>query len=142
MKWLTPKGRPKDIKHIHTYLVDWTAEQGSQFSTEVLNLLEPYWKHDTVFAELPVVGTRLRYDYCNLNRRIVIETDGRFHSQFTPHFHGNSRERYKNQIKNDILKDAAAERNGLKMVRIAHGDLFKLRVSIKAWFLATYGITL
>lgn len=142
MKWKTPNGKIRDIKGIHTYLVDWTASQGSEFSTEVLELLEPYWRHDMVFAELPVAGTRLRYDFVNLSKRIICETDGIQHSCFSEHFHSGSREKYKLQIKNDLLKDRAAETNGFQMVRIKPADLPKLRVSPKAWFKAYHDITL
>lgn len=143
MKWLTPKGYPKDIRNIHQYRVDWDGEQGSDYAAEILDLLYPYWKYDIVYAELPVVGTnRLRYDYVNVSKRIICECDGKQHDDFSPHFHGNSREKYKKQIKNDILKDSAAERNGYQMVRIKPYDLPKIREDIRGWFLETFDITL
>lgn len=141
MKWLTPTGRPKDIRNIYQYRVDWEGEQGSDYAAEILDLLYPYWKHDIVFSELPVVGTRLRYDYVNTSKRIICECDGKQHDDFSTHFHGH-REQYKKQIKNDILKDSAAERNGYKMVRVKTYDLPKLREDIKKWFLDVYDITL
>lgn len=141
MKWLTPTGRFKDIKHIHTYRVDWEGDQGSDYAAEILDLLYPYWKFDIVYAELPVVGTRLRYDYVNVSKRIICECDGAQHDDFNKHFHGH-RERYKRQIKNDILKDSAAEKNGYKMVRIKPYDLPKIREDIKGWFLEMFNITL
>ena len=84
----------------------------------------------------------MRYDFVNLTKKVIVETDGRQHDAFNKHFHGNSRANYQAQIKRDLLKDALAEKNGFKMVRIKPGDLPKIRVSIKAWFRATYDITL
>lgn len=141
MKWLTPTGRPKDIRGIHLYKVDWEGDQGSLFSEEVLDLLYPYWKHDIVFAELPVAGTRLRYDYVNLSKKIICECDGKQHDLYSAFMHGNP-EKYKTQIKNDLLKDKAAEVNKFKMVRIKPAHLPLLRVNIKDWFLKTHNITL
>lgn len=142
MRWLSPTGRPKDIKGIHTYKVDWDGEQGSEYSAEILDLLYPYWRHDLVFAELPVAGTRLKYDYVNLSKKIVCECDGKQHDNFSPFHHGDSRAKYKKQIKNDLLKDLAAETNGFTMVRVKPRHLPDLRVDIKAWFLKHYDITL
>jgi hypothetical protein len=143
MKWLTPTGRPKDIKGIHEYRVDWDGEQGSEYSATILDLLYPYWKYDVVYAELPVVGTnRLRYDYVNVSKRIICECDGKQHDQFSKHFHGDCREKYKKQIKNDLLKDSAASRNGYTMVRVKPSDLPALEADIKKWFFETYNITL
>ncbi len=146
MKWKTPSGRLKDIKGVHQYLVDWTAKQGSEFSREVLGLLEPYWRGHIVFAELPipVIGgvKGMRYDFVNQTRRIIVETDGAQHSQMSEFFHQGSRLNYQAQIRRDLLKDDLAEKNGFRMVRIKPDDLPKLRVSIKAWFRATHDITL
>lgn len=121
MKQKTITGRLKDIPTT-PYLVDFADDQGSQFSADVLDFLYPYWKHDVILAEWPVAGTRLRYDFVNLSKKIVVETDGIQHTQFSDHFHG-SRAKYLHQIKNDLLKDRIAEINGFKMVRINPDDL-------------------
>ncbi len=143
MKWLTKSGKVKDIKGIHQYKVDWDDDQGSRFSEEVLDLLHPYWKGHIVFAELPVVGGTkgMRYDYVNVTRKIIIETDGRQHGAFVKHFHGHPLN-YGSQIGRDLLKDELAEKNGFHMVRIKPSDLPALRADIKEWFLKTHDITL
>lgn len=122
MRFVTPTGRFKDVK-INKYLVDWEGDQGSLFSEEVLDFLHPYWEHDVVVAELPVAGTRMRYDYINLTRRIVVETDGKQHDQLSQHFHGGSQMVWLKQMKNDLLKDEMAAANGFKMIRIKPDDL-------------------
>jgi hypothetical protein len=121
MKFKTLTGRLKDI-NISSYRIDWEGDFPSDFAADVADYLYPYWRHDVVVAELPVAGTKLRYDMVNLTRRIVIETDGIQHDAYTPHWHG-SKVGYLNQIKRDVLKDKIAEANGLVMVRIKPDDL-------------------
>jgi hypothetical protein len=142
MKWKTASGKLKDIKGVHNYLVDWTAKQGSEFSTEVLGLLQPYWGKDIVFAELPVAGSKMRYDFVNQTKKIIVETDGQQHGSYNKHMHQGSVWNYQAQVTRDLDKDALAEKNGFRMVRIKPEDLPKLRVSIKAWFKAYHDITL
>ena len=138
MKFVTPSGKFKDIP-VGKYRVDFDGDQGSQFSEEVLDFLYPYWKTDYVYAEVPVAGTKMRYDYVNLTKRIIVETDGEQHDEFVKHFHGTIPvAKYLKQIKNDLLKDQMAEHNGFKMVRIKPGDL----PLTKAWFAKHYDITL
>lgn len=132
MRFVTLKGRAKDIP-IKPYLVDWEGEQGSRFSEEVLDFLYPFWRHDIVVAEFPVAGTKMRYDFINLNRKVIIETDGIQHDQYSPHFHG-SLAAYRAQMGRDMAKDHAAELNGLKMVRIVPTDLPLSRDFFRARF--------
>lgn len=137
MKWKTLSGHIKDIP-MHKYLVDWDADQGSEFSASVLEFLEPYWKHDIVCAEIPVAGTRMRYDFVNVSKKLICETDGAQHDKFMAgHFH-RTREDYKAQIKRDMLKDTLAQKNGFKMMRIKPTDL----PLTKEWFFKTFEVTL
>ncbi len=121
MKQVTATGRTKDIPTA-PYRVDWDGDQGSEFSAQVLDFLYPYWRHDVVLAEWPVPGTRMRYDFVNLSKRIIAETDGVQHDQFSTHFHGN-RVAFLSQIKRDLLKDKIADLNGFTLIRIKPGDL-------------------
>ncbi len=122
MIFKTLTGKPKNI-NVTRYRVDFDGDQGSKFSEDVLDFLYPYWKHDVVLCELPVAGTRLRYDYVNVSKRIVCETDGFQHDNFSEHFHRGSRNAFLKQIKHDLEKDRAAEINGFKMIRIKPSDL-------------------
>lgn len=133
MIWKTLNGRTKDIK-IHRYLVDFDGDQGSRFSEEVLDFLYPYWRHDVVCCELPVPATLMRFDYVNVSKRIICETDGIQHSD--PHAYHNkgSRAVWLAQIKRDVLKDQIAELNGFKMVRINPEDMPLSRQFFKRQF--------
>lgn len=136
MKWVTLTGRLKEVPTAG-YAVDWDGEQGSQFSADVLDWIYPYWKGDPVLAEYPVAGTRMRFDYVNVRRKIILEVDGRQHDAFVKHMHKN-RDAYGAQFKRDIDKDAIARLNGFKMVRVKPGDLPLSR----EWFKATFDIDL
>jgi hypothetical protein len=122
MKQITKTGKVKNVKTT-PYLVDWDGEQGSKFSEEVLDFLYKYWKNDVVLAEWPVVGTKMRYDYVNLSKKIVCETDGEQHDDPLNFRNRGSSAVWLAQIKRDILKDEIAELNGFKMVRIKPKDL-------------------
>jgi len=137
MKWKTATGKIKDIP-MHKYLVDWDADQGSVFSADVLAFLEKYWKYDIVCAEVPVAGTRMKYDFVNVTKMLICETDGAQHDKFIEgHFH-RTREDYKAQIKRDVQKDSLAQKNGFKMIRIKPTDL----PLTKEWFKTTYDVDL
>lgn len=137
MKWKTPTGRLKDIP-MHHYLVDWMADQDSQFSAEVLEFFRPYWRHDVVCAQVPVAGNRMSYDYVNVTKRIIVEADGIQHDNPNSHFHGGSNAKWLGQIKRDHLKNDLAAKNGFTMIRIKPDDMPLSR----RWVESTFGVTL
>ena len=137
MKWLTIKGRPKEIATA-SYKVDWDGKQGSKFAAQVLTWFKPYWRGDVVLAEFPVPGTKSRFDYVNLSKKIILEVDGDQHGEYSPHWHKGSRANYLGQIKRDLEKDSIAEINLFKMVRITTADL----PLTKEWLEKTFNITL
>ena len=142
MKFKTPTGRFKEI-NIASYRVDFDGEQGSDFAAEVLDRLYPYWKYDIVVAEFPVAGRdKMRYDYVNLSRKVVVECDGVQHDDPLAYHNRGSKAVWLAQIKRDDLKNRMAAANGWTMVRIKPGDMPKLRDDIKGWFLEMYDITL
>ena len=137
MKWKTLHGKVKEIPTA-CYRVDWDGEHGSRFSKSVLEFLRPYWQNHVVLAEYPVAGGNMRFDFVNITRRIVIETDGIQHDQYNAHFHRGSEHVYKDQIKRDLKKDDIARLNGFTMVRIKPSDL----PLTKEWLEKTFDITL
>lgn len=138
MKFIKKSGKLEDIP-LHKYRVDWEGDQGSKFSEEVLDFLYPYWKNDAVYAEVPVAGAnKRRFDFMNISKKIIIETDGKQHDQFSKHFHGGSTLKYLAQIKRDIEKDEVAARNGFLMIRVKPHDL----PLTKAFFKDNYNIML
>ena len=139
MKFKLLNGRVKDFNVTKT-LIDWTGESLSDFQLECKSLLEPHWRHDIVCEEFRIMG-RMSIDFLNISKRIAVEVQGRQHSKYVP-FMAGSRNGYLGQIQRDIKKLDWCRANNIHLVEIHPDDLPKLRVSIKTWFLATYGITL
>lgn len=137
MKWKTLTGKIKNVPTA-SYRVDWDGDQGSRFSEEVLDFLFPFWKTHAVLAEYPVAGSKMRFDFVNLTRKIIIETDGFQHDRFSEHFHRGSRAVYSAHQKRDLDKDKIAEINGFQMIRIKPSDL----PLTKELFLKAFNVTL
>jgi len=140
LKQLTLSGKLVNVPTT-PYQVDWDGKQGSKFSKDVLDFLRPYWKNDKgVLAEWPVAGSRMRYDFVNLSRKIIIESDGVQHDRPNTFHHGKvyTETNYLAQIKRDLDKDTIAEKNGFILVRIKPSDL----PLTKEWFKEKYNIDL
>jgi len=137
MKWETLLGKKKDIP-IGPYRVDFDGSHGSEFSEEVLDFFYPYWKNDVVAAEYPVAGTKMRFDFVNFTKKIILETDGEQHDTFIKGFFHATSADFLSQIKRDVQKDTLAELNGFQMIRIKPGDL----PLTKEWVEKTFDITL
>ena len=120
MEFLTPKGRRK-LSSIKKYLIDWEKQSLSKFQTSVKNFLQRYWDHDVVFEEFPVAGTRQRFDFYNLNKKVVIEVQGAQHQKHVPHFHGSVLGWVK-QIKKDKYKEEFCNLNEIEFFEIFPED--------------------
>lgn len=92
-------------------------------------LCQLYPTCDVIYeAQLPN-GTR--YDCFVKQMGIVVETDGKQHTQFVKHFHkdesGFNWQKFK-----DKKKDAEAEESGIKLIRIPQKDCPKTKEELKA----------
>lgn len=118
MVFRTLKGRTQKVKSAYKYKVDWDGDSLSKVQKRVKDLLFPHWGSDYVYEEFPMAGTRLRFDFYNATRKIVIEVDGKQHFQFNRHFHNNSLSNFLRQIDKDNSKEDFCELNGIKLYRI------------------------
>lgn len=116
MKFKTPQGREK-YKNITKNKVNWDGPSRSKFQKRVKDFFKEYWKYDVVFEEMPLVGTKLRADFANITKKIVVEVDGIQHNQFSPFFHGTLNN-YRRHIERDLLKEKWIEVNGFLLIRI------------------------
>jgi hypothetical protein len=123
---------------MNRYLIDWYDDQDSQFSAEVIEFFEPYWKHDFVYAQVNVAGTRMSYDYVNTVKKIILEVDGEQHQNPLSFRHGGSNAKWLSQVKRDDLKDRMAAANGYTMIRITPEHL----PLTKAWVEKTFDVAL
>ena len=88
------------------YLIDWVNDGSSKPEINFRDLIQPYWKHYMVLYQFRIPGCLLRFDFFNLNKRLIVEIDGVQHDKFNKHFHNNSRQNYLMSIKRDMDKEA------------------------------------
>lgn len=103
--------------------IKWDEPSLSKFQFGIKQFLKPYWQHCIVYEEMPLVGTRLRLDLYNANKRIGIECNGGQHSKFNPFFHASSRINYHSQIVRDRKKYEWCEKNNITLIEIYPNDL-------------------
>lgn len=123
MRFITPNGKIKVLRNIRKYEIDWDGKSLSKFQFEVKQFLKEYWVNHIVYEELPVVGTRMSIDLFNASKRIAVEVQGAFHSQYNKHFHNNNRFNFLNQIKRDVKKAEWCELNNIILVEIYPKDM-------------------
>lgn len=121
MEFLSLSNKKRRIKNVREYLIDWDEKSRSNFQFNVKAFLRPYWCHDVVFEEFPIVGTRLTLDLYNANKRVAVEVQGRQHTQFVKFFHQN-RFKFLDQLKRDQTKERFCELNSIKLVTIFEDD--------------------
>ena len=118
MKFKTLIGSLKNVRKPRNYLINWEAESKSKLQFNTKQFLHQYWKNHIVFEEFPLVGTRLRFDFYNANKKIIIEVQGQQHTKYVPYFHGKSKSGYIDQLRRDNDKLRFCEINRLKFVEI------------------------
>lgn len=123
MKFKTLSGKERLLKNAKKYIINWEAKSKSNFQWRVKQFLLPYWKHDVVFEEMRIVGSRLSLDFYNANKKIAIEVQGKQHQTYNPHFHGNNRQNWLLQLKRDDLKLNFCLTNGIELVEIYESDI-------------------
>lgn len=129
MKYRTLAGRWKNVD-IQKYRIDWGDDSLSKFQFRVKQFLMHYWKNQVVCEEFPVAGTRMRFDFFNVTKKIAVECDGEQHNQYSKHFHKSSYSLFQKQIERDDDKRDWCELNGVILVRIYQDDVPNLSVSL------------
>jgi len=97
VKFKTLNGKERLLKNAKKYIINWEAKSKSNIQWRVKQFLFPYWKHDVVFEELRVVGSRLSLDFFNANKKIAVEVQGKQHQSYNPYFHGSNRQNWLSQ---------------------------------------------
>jgi len=122
VKFKTLNGKERILRNAKKYIINWQSESKSKIQWKVKQFLFPYWKHDVVFEELRIVGSRLSLDFYNANKKIAVEVQGRQHQTYNPYFHGSNRQNWLSQLKRDDLKLEFCLTNGVKLVEIYETD--------------------
>ena len=122
MKFKTLTGSTRGVPNMKKKLVSWEKDSRSKFQYRVKRFLEKYWKNHIVFEEFPIVGTKMSLDFYNANKKIAVEVQGRQHTNYVPHFHGNHKINYINQLKRDQDKSRFCEINDITLIEIYEKD--------------------
>ena|SRR5579864_6751594 len=111
----------------HKYLIDWNNDGGSKLEVKFRDFIRPHWENlYLVLFQFRIPGSLLRFDFLNINKKLIIEVDGNQHNDFNPHFHRNSRAVYVESLKRDLDKEKWCEQNDIRLLRLNEEDLFNL----------------
>jgi hypothetical protein len=122
MIFKTLTGSTKRLKKPKNYLIKWDEASRSKFQYNVKQFLKKYWSTDMVFEELPMVGSRMSFDFYNATQNVAIEVQGEQHIKFTPFFHGTAKSNFLGQIRRDTEKQKYCELNSIKLIEIYPKD--------------------
>lgn len=126
MIFKTLTGSTKRLKKPKNYLINWEQASRSKFQYNVKQFLKKYWNTDMVFEELPMVGSRMSFDFYNATQNVAIEVQGEQHIKFTPFFHGEAKSNFLGQIRRDTEKQKYCELNSIKLIEIYPKDEISL----------------
>lgn len=121
MLFKTLDGSQRRVNNYRRYFVDWDGSSRSKVQKRVKDILVHFWRHDMVFEEMPMVGSKLSFDFFNFNKKIAVEVQGRQHHKFVPHFHG-SFGKFRKQMKYDDMKLKWCDLNDIELVEILETD--------------------
>ena len=122
MIFKTLTGSTKRLKKPKNYLIKWDEPSRSKFQYNVKQLLKTYWSMDMVFEELPMVGSKMSFDFYNATQNVAVEVQGEQHIKFTPYFHGAAKSNFLGQIRRDNEKQKYCELNSIKLIEIYPKD--------------------
>ena len=126
-------------KNVSKYLIDWDKKSRSKIQFKVKKFLEHFWKGHIVFEEFPVYGSKLKVDILNASNKVAIEVQGNQHNSFNKFFHSDSRLKYLESIKRDVMKAEWLEKNNFKLIEIEESEINSIS---KDFFKNKFGLTL
>lgn len=113
-------------KNLNKYLIKWDGKCRSNYEFKLKQFLKRYLISHIVYAEAPVLGSKMTIDILDMTTKIAYEMQGEQHLEYNPFFHNGSRANYLSQIKRDASKLKFCELNNIKMVEIYPEDLNNL----------------
>ncbi len=113
-------------------LIDWdTPSTASNIQNECKQILALYWTTDIVAEEQLLPGTKLRLDFVNFSKKIIVEVQGEQHSKFNKFFHNNNVFNFSQSLKRDEKKRQFADLNGLTFIEVkTTEELHKILVEL------------
>lgn len=122
MIFKTLTGSTKRLSKPKKYLIDWNKPSRSKRQFAVKQFLKKYWGLDFVFEEMPLVGSRMSFDFYNATNNIAIEVQGEQHLKYTPFFHGKAKSNFISQIRRDNSKEQYCKLNNIKFIEVYPKD--------------------
>lgn len=95
----------------------------SEISEEVYSLLKKCFRHNIIIKEhyVKFKGTKLFFDFYIKDLKIFIEVQGRQHTRFVRHFHGD-KEGFIKSKKRDNLKIEYAQEENILFIQIHYDE--------------------
>lgn len=116
MTILNLKGNPVKVNS-SKYKINWDKKIGSNPQFKTKQFLKNFWLSESVCEEFIIPSTRLRVDFINFTKKIVIEVSGQQHENFVKFFH-RTRVGFLKSIKRDFSKIKWAEINNFTFIEI------------------------
>lgn len=85
---------------------------------ECKQVLALHWLGDIVAEEQRMPGTKMKFDFVNFNKKIIIEVDGAQHEKINKFFHKGSVFQFLKAKKRDEQKEEFAKLNGFTLFRV------------------------
>ena len=126
-------------KAVSQYLIDWDGKSRSKIQFNTKQFLKLYWRTSIVYEEFPVYGSLMKVDILNVSRKIAVEVNGKQHDKFNKFFHANSRVKFLESIKRDMVKREWLEKNGFLVIEIEEDEVKDLN---EEFFIKKFNITL
>lgn len=127
------------FKNVSKYRIDWEKPSRSKIQFKVKQFLKEFWQSNIVYEEFPVYGSRLKVDIVNMTKRIAVEVNGAQHDSFNKFFHSNSRLKYLDSIKRDVIKAEWLEKNNFRLLEINEDEIASID---RLFFINKFNITL
>lgn len=124
--------------NVFKYQLDWKKIKGSKPEIEVISFLKPYWHNDLCLSQFRIPGSKLRCDFINLPKKIVIEISPKGTHSFNKFFHKNEVVFFAS-LKREISKEEWCIKNGFKFVELDDASINNLT---KKMFKEKFDITL
>ena len=81
----------------------------------------------------------MKVDILNVSRKIAVEVNGKQHDKFNKFFHANSRVKFLESIKRDMVKREWLEKNGFLVIEIEEDEVKDLS---EEFFIKKFNLTL
>ena len=126
-------------KAVSQYLIDWDGKSRSKVQFNTKQFLKSYWRNSIIYEEFPVYGSLMKVDILNVSRKIAVEVNGKQHDKFNKFFHANSRVKFLESIKRDMVKREWLEKNGFLVIEIEEDEVKDLS---EEFFIKKFNLTL